>query len=269
MAFSFDTSGYKNDNELVNDIENLARYGMIDKITGEYIFLKCMNCNGPLFGHIHAEEDCERKTRTKKFKDNESEMLMDHFRNLTCFKYKMLSLDTRKSQTYCDACDRSMANRLELIMHMESTHKTKMIGCGTNGTGNPVSSESDLRSVLTQQTDILAKLMEISSVTSTTPTTTQITKAKTPPIWVGQSFERFRLEIEDWSRNNKDSEYNKYNDLIESLKKNDRIREYVITVVIDRTDDQNLKKVQAVLNVLAEKYEKTKAEKCNDIMRRL
>ena len=111
--------------------------------------------------------------------------------------------------------------------------------------------------------------MEISSVTSTTPTTTQITKAKTPPIWVGQSFERFRLEIEDWSRNNKDSEYNKYNDLIESLKKNDRIREYVITVVIDRTDDQNLKKVQAVLNVLAEKYEKTKAEKCNDIMERI
>ena len=123
--------------------------------------------------------------------------------------------------------------------------------------------------MLTQQTDILAKLLEISSTTRSLPSTTQITKAKQPPVWVGQTFERFRAEIEDWSSNNSDSEYNKYNDFIESLKKNDRVKEYVITVVIDHTVSRTSKTVQEILDVLAEKYAKTKAEKCSDILQKI
>ena len=129
---------------------------------------------------------------------------MDHFRNLTCFKYKMLTLDTRTSQTYCDMCNKSMANRLDFIMHMESTHKVKVGVHGVSDSADSVNSASDLTNVMTQQTDILAKLLEISSTTRSPPVTTQITKAKQPPIWVGQTFERFRAEIEDWSSNNSD-----------------------------------------------------------------
>ena len=126
MFFSLDISGYKSDDELAHDIENLVQFGELNKITGEFDFVKCTNCNGPLFGHKETEENCAKKTRAKKFKDTDSSILMDHFRNLTCFKYKLLTLDTRKSQTYCDLCNKSMANRLDFIMHMESTHKVKV-----------------------------------------------------------------------------------------------------------------------------------------------
>ena len=57
--------------------------------------------------------------------------------------------------------------------------------------------------------------------------------------------------------------------MIESLKKNEKIQEYVITVVIDRTAEDTSKTVQAILDVLAEKYAKTKAEKCSDILERV
>ena len=265
---ALDTTGYKYDGDLANDIENLVKFGDINKITGEFDFKTCKTCNGPLFGHIDTEEDCAKKTRAKKFKDAEAKILMDYFRNLTCFKYKILTIDTRTSQTYCDACDKNMVNRLELIMHMESTHKVKVDDLRVNDS-DYVGSGPGLANMLTQQTDILAKLLESTSKTRSLPNTTQITKAKPPPIWVGQTFERFKVEIVDWSSNNKDNEYSKYNDLIESLKKNERIKEYVITVVIDRTANNTLKTVQAVLEVLAEKYAKTKAEKCNDIMEKI
>ena len=101
------------------------------------------------------------------------------------------------------------------------------------------------------------------------PNTTQITKAKPPPIWFGQNFEIFKTEVEDWSSNNVDTEYNKYNDFIESLKKNESFKDYVITVVIDRTAKSTSKTIQAVLEVLAEKYARTEAEKCNNILEKI
>ena len=56
--------------------------------------------------------------------------------------------------------------------------------------------------------------------TENKPVTTQITKAKPPPIWIGGDFERFKAEVEAWDHNNTDSTITKYSDLIESLKKN-------------------------------------------------
>ena len=263
------TTGYKSDGDLADDIENLGNFGKINKITGEFDFKICKTCNGPLLGHIDTEEDCAKKTRASKWKDAEAKVLMDYFRNLTHFKYKMLMIDTRTSQTHCDECGENMTNRMDLIMHMESTHKVRIGDQRVNESTDSVSPISDLANVMMQQTNILAKLQESTSKSKSLTNTTQITKAKPPPIWVGQTFERFKLEIEDWSSNNKDSEYNKYNDLIENLKKNETVKDYVITVVIDRTARSSSRTVQAVLEVLAEKYARTKAEKCNDILEKI
>ena len=63
--------------------------------------------------------------------------------------------------------------------------------------------------------------------------TTQITKAKPPPVWIGGDFERFKDEIEAWDKNNADSSMTKYADLIESLKKNKNIKENDINVILD------------------------------------
>ena len=51
--------------------------------------------------------------------------------------------------------------------------------------------------------------------------TTQLVKSRWPPVWIGQKFDKWRLEIEKWKENNKSSEEDKYVDLLESLKKND------------------------------------------------
>ena len=192
---ALDTTGYKNDSDLDDDLENLKDFGKINKITGEFDFEICKTCNGPLFGHKGTEEDFGKKTRSKKYKDDEAKILIDYFRNLTCFKYKMLIIDSRTSQTYCDECDKNMANRIDLITHMESTHKVRTGDYRFNDYSGSVNSISDLANVMMQQTNILAKLQESISKTKNLPNTTQITKAKPPPIWVGQNFERFKTEL--------------------------------------------------------------------------
>ena len=57
--------------------------------------------------------------------------------------------------------------------------------------------------------------------------TTQFVKARYPPILLGQSYERWRMEVERWSTNNKTSEEEKYIDLYESLWKNNVIKDFV------------------------------------------
>ena len=77
----------------------------------------------------------------------------------------------------------------------------------SNDQSDSVNSLSDLANVMMPQTNISAKLQESISKTKNLPNTTQIIKEKPPPIWNGQNFERFKTEIEDWSSNNKDTEY--------------------------------------------------------------
>ena len=64
---------------------------------------------------------------------------------------------------------------------------------------------------------------------------------------------------------NKTSEEEKYLDLLESLKKNNTIKEYVNRTLIEKVgNDRTVKKI---LDVLAEKYSKTKGEQMLDLMR--
>ena len=54
--------------------------------------------------------------------------------------------------------------------------------------------------------------------------TTQLSKPRLPPLWSGQKFDRWRIEVEKWCDNNKLTDKEIYIDLLESLKKNDAIR---------------------------------------------
>merc|ERR1712002_1307885 len=60
--------------------------------------------------------------------------------------------------------------------------------------------------------------------------------------------------------NERSPEESKYCNLMESLKKNDQIREFVITSLSERTE--NVRTVTSILKVMAEKYEKTMSERC-------
>ena len=48
--------------------------------------------------------------------------------------------------------------------------------------------------------------------------------------------------------------------MIESLKKNDKIKDYVISTLTEKTE--NDRTVTEILKAMAEKYERTMSEKC-------
>ena len=52
----------------------------------------------------------------------------------------------------------------------------------------------------------------------------QLAKPRLPPLWSGQKYDRWKIEVEKWSDNNKLSDEEKFIDLLESLKKNDEVR---------------------------------------------
>ena len=87
------------------------------------------------------------------------------------------------------------------------------------------------------------------------------------PVWVGQKFDKWRLEINKWKENNKSTEEDKYVDLLESLKKNDTIKEFVTKTLVDKVGDTRT--VDRVLTVMAEKYSKTVCEKITDTMKKI
>ena len=84
------------------------------------------------------------------------------------------------------------------------------------------------------------------------------------PKWLGKVFDVWQKELEKWNENDKSSDETKYCNVMESLKRNDKIKDYVITTLAEKTE--NDRKVTAILKVMAEKYEKTMSERCLSLM---
>ena len=55
--------------------------------------------------------------------------------------------------------------------------------------------------------------------------TTQLVKPRQPPLWSGQKFDRWKIEVERWYENEKANDEEKFLDLMESLKKNEAIKD--------------------------------------------
>ena len=96
--------------------------------------------------------------------------------------------------------------------------------------------------------------------------TTQLVKSRCPPVWSGQSYERWKTDIETWSNNNKASDEDKYIDLFESLKKNKVINDFVHRTLVEKVGDTRTIKI---IDVMTEKYLKTKSEKILELMRKI
>ena len=84
------------------------------------------------------------------------------------------------------------------------------------------------------------------------------------PKWIGQEFEVWKKELEKWYENDKSSDETKYCNVLESLKKNDKIKDFVVNVLTEKSE--NNRKVVAILKVMSEKYERTMSEKCLSLM---
>merc|ERR1712082_346180 len=100
------------------------------------------------------------------------------------------------------------------------------------------------------------------------PAKTSLTIGRTEiPKWIKQEFEVWKKEMEKWHENDKSSEETKYYNVMESLKKNDKIKDYVVKTLAEKTE--NNRKVLAILEVMAEKYERTESEKCLELMKEI
>ena len=84
------------------------------------------------------------------------------------------------------------------------------------------------------------------------------------PKWIGQDFDVWKKELEKWNENDKSSDETKYHNLLESLKKNDKIKDFVVSTLTEKTE--NDRTVVAILRVMGEKYWRTVSEKCLSLM---
>ena len=84
--------------------------------------------------------------------------------------------------------------------------------------------------------------------------TTQLVKTRQPPLWSGQKFDRWKVEVERWYENNKSSDEEKYIDLLESLKKNEVIKEFVVNTLVEKVG--TTRTAMRILEVMTEKFDK-------------
>ena len=74
----------------------------------------------------------------------------------------------------------------------------------------------------------------------------------------------WKRELEKWNENYKSSDETNYCNVLESLKKNEKIKDFVVSVLTEKTE--NDRKVAAILKVMSEKYERAMSEKCLNLM---
>ena len=82
----------------------------------------------------------------------------------------------------------------------------------------------------------------------------QLAKPRLPPLWSGQKYDRWKIEVAKWSDDNKLSYEEKYVDLLESLKKNYEIKQFVVNTLIEKVG--RIRTVKKTLEVMTEKFSK-------------
>ena len=96
--------------------------------------------------------------------------------------------------------------------------------------------------------------------------TNQLVKTRQPPLWLEQKFDRWKVEVEIWYENNKSSDEEKYIDLLESLKKNEVIKEFVVKTYVEKVGTTGT--VMRILEVMTEKFDKNLNEKTSEMMKK-
>ena len=81
-------------------------------------------------------------------------------------------------------------------------------------------------------------------------------------------YEHFKKQTENWNSKNKNDETSKYFEVLESLKRNDKIdglKQYVAETVCEKMKNDSTPTVTKLLEILDVKYMKTKYERVSEI----
>ena len=97
--------------------------------------------------------------------------------------------------------------------------------------------------------------------------TTQLVKPRPEPVWIGQKFDKWKDEITTWNRNNRSSDEDKFLDMMESLKKNAGIKEFVNRTLIEKIGDTRT--VDRIMEIMSEKFDRNMGEKTLEVMKKI
>ena len=97
--------------------------------------------------------------------------------------------------------------------------------------------------------------------------TTQLVKTRQPPLWSGEKFDRWKVEVERWHENNNSNDKDEYMDLLESLKKNEVIKDFVVNTLVEKVG--TTRTATKILEVMSEKFDKNMGEKTSEMMRKI
>ena len=97
--------------EELTDKYKLGKFGRINKYPGEFWFLQCKICRGPLLGHKVKEEACEDDELDVHLVDEIEYKIM----KMLYFKEMLASIDKRPIAVKCSLCEELFSSRLANI----------------------------------------------------------------------------------------------------------------------------------------------------------
>ena len=101
----------------------------------------------------------------------------------------------------------------------------------------------------------------------------KIEKQRFCPAWTeGLKYEPFKKQLENWSKRNKNDEATQYYEVLESLKKNDKIpglSEYVAGTVCEQFKEEDEPTIAKLIKYLDNKYLRTAFERVGDFLKDL
>ena len=182
------------------DIANLKDFGHVSKMNGDFSFIVCKTCGGPMLGLKKTEADCKEARMDNDLCAQLHEVARGH----DMFESFKARIDMREKEIECKDCGKRFESRLQHENHDRLIHDGKSIKKGNELEDVSKIMAGALEKGLSGIGDIFKDNKDKKIMT------TQITKAKPPPVWIGCDFERFRDEVEAWNVNNADSEMTKY-----------------------------------------------------------
>merc|ERR1712105_199070 len=182
------------------------------KSNGEYEFLDCENCEGPILGH---------KTAACRHTEGYEEKTVSKFKKWLERNPEVRKLMKARAESEADRATRTQA-------------------------------------------EIMGQVLKDSTEARNT---TQLVKARQPPGWTGQRFDKWQNEVVKWQMNNKSTEEDKFMDLVESLKKNEAIKDFVSKTLLEKVGETRT--IEKILSVMAEKFSKTVCERVKETMKKI
>ena len=249
-------------------ISKLEDYGKVNSLNGDFEFIKCDICKSPWIAHEKTDnpEVCNRKKRKgDNFSSQEIKEVEDWIKAMPMFKLKLAQIDRRQRACYCDECGKTLTSRAAYESHLVTDHRIM--------NANEMKEENQSKdTTLVSILSTMEKLLSSQSHNSEKPA--QLVKSKLPPQWIGQAYEVFEKEIEEWNDASKEEEYEKYSKLMESLKKNTEIKglkEYIIESLIPTMNGKDRKEMTVLLLLenLRARYGKTKMEKLKEVLKKI